>query len=92
MNGRCARCGGQIAEARGRRTGHDRFIKDPAGPLIKTKCVQCGRFFGYRYVENRYAARQARAEASGQHGSGDGDVSGLRAGPDETDGELDLLV
>ena len=92
MNGRCP-CGGELAEARGRRVGNDRFVLNPAGSLIKTKCSLCGRFYGYRFVEvGRHAQRTEREAEAGEPGGSDGALSGLWEGSADAEPELDLLV
>ena len=53
-------CGGQLAEARGFRAARGRFVQNPNGNLIKTKCTKCQALIGYRPAELDQAHQQRR--------------------------------
>ena len=68
--GECLKCGGRLVEAQVRfvnRAGESsRVTIDPKGATIKTKCVECGAFVGYRPVERTSRQRtQDHATAGG---------------------------
>ena len=51
-------CGGRLAEARGFRAARGRFVQNPHGNLIKTKCTRCQALIGYRPAEVGQASQQ----------------------------------
>ncbi len=59
-------CGGELAEERGFRLPNGQFRLWPTGPLIKTKCVKCGRLIGYRPFEIKESRRGKRTSKAGR--------------------------
>jgi hypothetical protein len=85
-------CGGQLVEAIGFRVPGGKFNVNHRGYLVKTKCINCGAFIGYRPVRLGHAQDAKSKAKPGRSKRSNGPVPAVQEDPGVPRDQRDLLV